>query len=391
MKEKGETVFEWIARNSKNNEVIVFGTGYAGQMAMYILKNKYKECVICAFDNSPSKVGKAFWDDIICKKPELILDDVPVLICTINEKVTETIRKQCEELGYKSIYILLEDDIAAETTEWDERKCIELMYYCKTGEELILDFPQNYNEKLQWLKLNNNDLRMRNMTDKLAVKEYVRDKIGVDHVIPTFGSWDNFDEIDFNLLPDRFVLKCTHDSGSAEIIADKKHVDLAYLKEKFNAALNRDYYYIAREPSYIGIPRRIIAEPLLTDTYSQYLKDYKVFVFDEEPKIVQVDYDRFNNHSRIMYSAKWENLGFSTMYPYDATKEETRPENLDELLFLARQLSKGFRHVRVDFYIADKHIWFGEMTFYHGGGYEKFSDEKWNRTMGDWLSIPEVD
>lgn len=389
MSKRNESIFGRIAGISKIG-LIVFGTGYAGKMAMYILKNKYKKRIICAFDNSLVKEGKVFWDDIVCKKPELLSYDVPVLICIFNEKAAEAIRKQCEELGYKSIYILSEDDIATETAKWDERECIELMYYCQTGEELNLDSPQNYNEKLQWLKLNDHDLRMRNMTDKLAVKEYVKDKIGVDHIIPTIGSWDDLDEIDFNLLPDKFVLKCTHDSGSVEIVEDKKQIDFERLKEKFTAALNRDYYYIAREPSYIGIPRRIIAEPMLIDTHSQYLKDYKVFVFNGEPKIVQVDYDRFHNHSRIMYSAEWENLGFSTMYPYDATKAEPRPEELDELLLLAKQLSEGFRHVRVDFYIADKHIWFGEMTFYHGGGYEKFTDERWNHTMGEWLVLPEV-
>ena len=166
---------------------------------------------------------------------------------------------------------------------------------------------------------------------------------------------------------------------------------MASIAERFSAALNRDYYYIAREPSYIGIPRRIIAEPVLNDTESECLKDYKVFVFDGEPKIVQVDYDRFSNHSRIMYSAQWENLGFSTMYPYDETKEEPRPEELDELLTLARKLSEGFKHVRTDFYIADKQIYFGEMTFFHGSGYERFSDERWNRIMGEWLTLPEVD
>ncbi len=389
MRKRNGSIIGRIAENSKNG-LIVFGTGYAGQMVMYILKNKYEERIICAFDNSPEKEGKVFWDDIVCKKPEPISDNVPVLICIINEKAAETIRKQCEEIGYKSIYVLSEDDIASETAKMDEKECIELMYYCQTGEELNLDFPRNYNEKLQWLKLNDHDLRMKDMTNKLAVKEYVKGKIGADHVIPTLGSWDNFDKIDFNLLPDRFVLKCTHDSGSVEIIEDKKQIDLVRLKEKFTAALNRDYYYIAREPSYIGIPRRIIAEPVLIDAHSKYLKDYKVFMFNEEPKIVQVDYDRFHNHSRIMYSTEWENLGFSTMYPYDATMEEPRPEELDELLLIAKQLSKGFRHVRADFYITNKHIWFGEMTFYHGGGYEKFTDEKWNHIMGGWLELPEV-
>lgn len=385
------SVFRRVIEGNENKGVIVFGTGYAGKMAMYILKTIYAVRVLCAFDNSPSKEGEVFWDDIPCKKAVKTSEDIPVLICIINEKVAETIRKQCVELGYRSIFKVSEDDIAAETKEWDERKCIELMYFCKTGEKLNLDNPANYNEKLQWLKLNDHDPRMCKMTDKLAVKEYVRDVIGEEHIIPTLGAWNSFDDIDFGLLPVRFVLKCTHDSGSVEIINDKDNADIFRMREKFFSAMNRDYYYIAREPGYIGIPRRILAEPVLKDPNSEYLKDYKVFVFDGEPKIVQVDYDRFRNHTRIMYSAQWENLGFSTMYPYDATKEEERPEELDELLMLARKLSKAFRHVRVDFYIADKRIYFGEMTFYHGGGYEKFSDEKWNRTMGDWLTLPGVD
>lgn len=380
--------FGEFADNRKTKKAIVFGTGYAGKMSMYILKYIYDVDVVCAFDNSHSNDGKVFWGDIRCTMPTLKDTDIPVLVCIFNPSIAQKVRIQCEQLGYNTIHIVTEDDIALETSSWDERKCIELMYYCRTGEQLNIDSPVTYNEKLQWLKLNVQDPAQRDLTDKAVVKDYVKKLIGDKHVIPTLGIWNSFDEIDFDKLPDRFVLKCTHDSGSVMIIDDKDKMDISGMREQFSAALKREYYYTAREPNYISIPGRIIAEPLLTDDRSDYLKDYKVFMFDGQPRIIQVDYDRFRNHSRIMYSADWKNLGFSTLYPYDASKEEPRPKELDEMLSLASKLSAGMPHVRVDFYIANDTIYFGELTFFHGGGYERFSDEKWNITMGQWLKLP---
>lgn len=266
----------------------------------------------------------------------------------------------------------------------DDKKFLSIMYKCRLGVIPNFEKPSTFNEKLQCLKLIDRREIYTKFVDKYEVKNIVSKIIGEDHIIPTLGVWDSVDEIDFDKLPDKFVLKCTHDSGSAIICSGKKNFSCSVAKEKLAKAMNTNFYWLCREYPYKNVRPRVIAEEKLESGCVEGLKDYKVFSFNGEPRIIQVDYDRFSNHSRAMYSTDWKYLGFSTEYPLH--KEiDPKPEELEEILDYTRKLSAGIPHVRVDFYIVNQKVYFGEMTFYHGSGFELFTDEAWNNNMGHMI------
>ena len=260
----------------------------------------------------------------------------------------------------------------------------------RVGYSLNLDNPKTFNEKLQWLKLHDHNPLYTTMVDKYAVKKYVADKIGEQYIIPTLGVWEHFDEIDFDKLPNQFVLKCTHDSGSVVGVPDKSKMDKAVAKEKLENGLRYNYYYWSYEWTYKNVPPRIIAEKFMVDESSGDLKDYKVFNFNGIPKAIQVDYDRFTNHKRNIYDAEWKYIDMSIEYPTDANRQIAKPKNLETMLELAGKLSEGIPHARTDFYIINDEIYFGEITFYHGAGLEHFMPEKYDDVFGEWIKLPNV-
>lgn len=270
----------------------------------------------------------------------------------------------------------------------NDRNYIKLMYWCKFGKKLKLDAPKTFNEKLQWLKIYDRKPELVGLVDKYKVKEYISEIIGEQYIIPTLGVWNNFKEINFNKLPNQFVLKCTHDSGGVVFCKDKSKFDFKIAKKIIEQSLRRNYYWIGREWPYKNVPPRIIAEPFMVDESGIELKDYKIFNFHGEPKIIQVDFDRFACHRRNLYDTNWNYIPAEILYPTDANVKIPKPECLDELLMLAKKLSKRFIHVRTDFYIINEKIYFGELTFLHGAGYEPFRPEKLGELMGEWLKLP---
>ncbi len=229
------------------------------------------------------------------------------------------------------------------------------------------------------------------MADKYAVKKYVADKIGKEHIIPTLGVWDRFDDIDFDQLPDQFVLKCTHDSGGLIICKDKANLNVRAARKKINRCLRCNYYWRGREWQYKNIKPRIIAEQYMTDESGTELKDYKIFNFDGIPKLIQVDYGRFVEHRRNLYTTDWRYINASFEYPTDPAQQIDRPKQLDKMLELACTLSAGIPHVRTDFYCIDDRIYFGELTFYPEGGFGRFYPEKLGEEMGRWLKMPSLE
>ena len=265
---------------------------------------------------------------------------------------------------------------------------LRLIYRIRFGNKLDLDAPKTFNEKLQWLKLHDRRPEYTIMVDKYAVKKWVTDRIGEQYVIPTLGVWEHFDEIDFDALPDRFVLKCTHDSGGVVIVKDKNCFDKKTAKRKIEKCLKRNFYYLGREWPYKNVPPRIIAEPYLTDESEVELKDYKIFNFDGMPHLIQVDYDRFTLHKRNLYSTDWKYIEAAIQYPTDPDHMIAEPQKLDEMLELAHKLSEGFPHVRTDFYNIEGRILFGELTLNHGSGFERFTPPELALSMGQWLTLP---
>lgn len=266
---------------------------------------------------------------------------------------------------------------------------LSYLYKKISGEKLNLRNPTSYNEKLQWLKLYDKNPLYTKLVDKYAVRDYVKKMIGDEYLIPLLGGpWHSVDEINFEALPDKFVLKCTHDSGSAIICDDKSKFDINTAKKKLDRCLKTKFFYIAREWPYKNVPPAIIAEKYMVDETGYELKDYKIFTFSGVPKLIQVDYDRFQNHKRNLYDTKWNYLPVQIKYPTDPSIKINRPQKLEEMLAAAEKLSNGLVHVRVDFYSIRDRLYFGEMTFYHGGGFEKFTPKKFEYEMGDWIKLP---
>lgn len=268
---------------------------------------------------------------------------------------------------------------------------LPIYYRAFTGKHLHLKAPVTFNEKLQWLKLYDRNPEYSRMVDKYEAKKYVAGIIGEEHIIPTLGVWDRFDDIDFDKLPDQFVLKCTHDSGGLVICRDKSTFDKSAAREKIVRCLGRNYYWGSREWPYKNVPPRIIAEQYMEDGNEGDLKDYKIFCFHGVPKIIQLDYDRFRGHKRNMYSVDWERLPVDYIYFGSDSFEFQRPGALEEMLCYAKELSKEIPFVRVDFYYAEERVFFGEMTFFPESGFGRFSPGKWDGIIGSWISLPDTD
>jgi len=267
---------------------------------------------------------------------------------------------------------------------------LRVRYYFYIGKKLNLENPITYNEKLQWLKLYYQQPMLNKLADKYEVRNFVANRIGENHLIPLIGGpWDKFEDIDFDMMPKQFVLKTTHDSGGVVICRNKDNFDIYAAKEIINTHLKRKFYWIGREWSYKKITPRIVAEKYIVDESGYELKDYKIFCFNGVPKVIQVDFGRFTDHKRNFYSTDWKYIGFTThIYPTDPEIKIRRPKKLPSMLSIAKKLSKGLPHVRVDLYMTNDEIYFGELTFYHGSGFEKFSPEEWDTILGGWLDLP---
>lgn len=270
-----------------------------------------------------------------------------------------------------------------------DKWAVKIKYRNHFYKKLDLKNPQTFNEKLQWLKLYDRKPEYTTMVDKLAVKQYVADKIGEEYIIPTLGVWDSFDEIDFDSLPNQFVLKCTHSSGDAVICKDKSHFDKEAAKAKLEKSLHTDYYLISREWPYKNVPRKILAEKYMEDVGTGEARDYKFFCFDGKVKTLYITTERFGNAGFNFYDLDFNQLPVSIQGHPNSSKELKKPEHFDEMVRLAESLSDGISHVRVDYYEINHNVYFGEFTFYTFAGLVPYEPYKWDKQMGNWLTLPE--
>lgn len=276
-------------------------------------------------------------------------------------------------------------------TRWlPDRIYIPMEYKAYTGKKLELDAPKTYNEKIQWLKLHQRDPLLTQLVDKAAVKSYVSQRIGDEYIIPTLGVWRHFDEIDFDRLPDQFVLKCTHDSGGLVICKDKRSFERQAAKAKIEHCLRRRYYTIHREWPYKNVVPQIIAEPYIEDAETGELRDYKIFTFNGRARAFYIATGRQRagmEPTFDFFDMDYNHLPFSNGHPNAEVLPE-RPSRLDDMKALAEKLGQGFTHVRVDFYEANGRVYFGEMTFSHMSGLSPFEPACWDETFGSWLELP---
>ena len=266
---------------------------------------------------------------------------------------------------------------------------VKSRYKKRTGKKLNLKNPQSFNEKLQWLKLYDRNPLYTKMVDKYEAKKYVADIIGEEYIIPTLGVWDNFEDIDFDRLPNQFVLKCTHDSGGLVIVRDKEKLDKKKAREKINRSLKRNYFWANREYPYKDVKPRIIAEVYMEDEKSGELPDYKYFCFNGEAKVMFIATERSAKEETKFdfYDMDFNHLPFTNGHP-NSNKEIQKPEKFEDMKVLAEKLSKGIPQVRVDFYEVNGKIYFGELTFFHWSGMKPFNPPEWDLKLGEYITLP---
>ena len=272
---------------------------------------------------------------------------------------------------------------------------LKLLYRFKMGHRLDLKSPKTFTEKIQWLKLYNRKPEYTKMVDKYAVKEYVANLIGEEYIIPTLGVWNKPEDIDWDSLPNQFVLKTTHGGGGGGVIIckDKATFDKTTAIAKLKESMASDIYSGLREWPYKDVPKRIIAEKFMAPEKSpdsvlksSELLDYKFFCFDGEPRFLYISDSP--SHSLAFLNTDWTltDFGRDDYHPLNIIPE--KPENLEEMLAIARKLSVGIPHVRVDLYNIDKHIYFGELTLYTCSGYIPFNPKEYDGKLGDFLTLP---
>lgn len=269
-----------------------------------------------------------------------------------------------------------------------DEKFLKKKYKKIFGKEINLQEPKTFNEKLQWLKLNDRNPKYTNLVDKYEVRKYIKDTIGEEYLIHLIGAWDKFDDIDFSKLPNQFVLKCTHDSGGIIICKDKSQLDLDKVRKKMNKCLRKNYYYHSREWPYKNIEPRIICEEYMVDESGTELKDYKIMCFNGKAKCLFICLNRDSKKGLNVdfYDMEWNPMPFERHYPSSGTIIP-KPKSFDKMVELAEKLSEDIPFVRVDFYDINGKLYFGEMTFYPGAGFEEFTPEKYDEILGEWINI----
>ncbi len=271
----------------------------------------------------------------------------------------------------------------------DEQR-IKIMWKRWMNYPLNLKTPTTFNEKLQWMKLNDRNPLYTTLVDKYAVKDYVRNIIGNQYIIPTLAVWDTVEDIDLSVLPKQFVLKTTHDSGGVCICRDKDTFDFDAAKEKLNRSLHYDYYKLAAEWPYKDVQRRIIAEEYLEDNRYHELRDYKFFCFSGKVKALFIATERQHRAEPYFdfFDRDFNHLDIVQGHPQAPIPPE-KPVNYDLMIELAEILSKDLSQVRVDFYEVNGKVYFGELTFFHHSGIVPFEPREWDKVFGDWFQLPQ--
>lgn len=278
------------------------------------------------------------------------------------------------------------------TRHMSDKKYLQKKFKLVFGYDLDLDNPRTFNEKLQWLKLYDRNPEYTIMVDKYRVRKYISEKIGEEYLIPLLGVWDSPDEIDFDKLPDQFVLKCNHNSGIGMCICrNKSELDINKVKSELRKGLKENYYWGGREWPYKDVPKKIIAEKYMEDKNIGALNDYKIFCFDGKAKFMFVATERQNKDTETkfdFYDMDFNHLPFTNGHP-NSKAEIKCPSMLQEMKNIAEILSQNIPHLRVDLYEINGRIYFGELTFSHWSGFVPFDPKEWDFKFGDLIKLPE--
>lgn len=275
-----------------------------------------------------------------------------------------------------------------ETYILSDKSFIKKLYKKRMGKDINLSNPKTFCEKQNWLKLYDRKPIYTVMVDKYLAREFVAERIGEEYLVPLLGVWDKADDIDFSVLPDKFVLKCNHNSD-VTICTDKSTLDVEKVKKKLNEQLKRDYYLSKREWPYKNVPRKIICEKFMENHDGSEPLEYKVFCFNGVPKYILVISGRFHTEEPTMdtYNIMWEHTDLINGGPL-AGDVYPKPECFDELCRLSESLSSNTHFLRVDYNYWNNKLYFGELTFFDSAGFEKYKPEKWDYILGDLIELP---
>ena len=268
---------------------------------------------------------------------------------------------------------------------------LKIKYRVKFGRKLNLENPQTFNEKLQWLKLYNRKPEYTVMVDKYLARDYIAKTIGKEYLIPLLGVWDSPDEIDFDTLPNQFVLKCNHNSGTGMCICkDKSKLNIDKVKAELAKGLAENYYLAHREWPYKNVPRKIIAEKYMKEEANngeECLTDYKWFCFNGQPKLVYISKDNATVPCTDFFDMDFNHVNMR-MKDRNSDVLPEKPVAFDKMKEFATILSQGVPHLRVDFYYINGQIYVGELTFFHNSGFSKIHPEEWDYKLGEWIELP---
>ena len=274
---------------------------------------------------------------------------------------------------------------------------LKILYRLKMGYDLDFKTPRTFTEKLQWLKVYDYKSEYTKMVDKLAAKDYVASRIGEEYIIPTLGVWDRVEDIDWDSLPDQFVLKTTHGGGGCGVVvcSDKTHFDKVKAIKKLQISMHSNAGKTYREKPYLNVPRKIIAEKFMAERKAienakiSDLPDYKFFCFNGEPHYCQVIRDRHTKETIDFYDMEWNHMPFVGLNPVakNGVEPVAKPVHLEHMKDICRKLSKDIKFSRIDLYVIDNKEYFGEITFYPAAGYGEFTPTDWNERLGDLINL----
>ena len=272
----------------------------------------------------------------------------------------------------------------------DDEEFLKRKFKSNLKYDLNLLNPNTFSEKIQWLKINDRKDIYTILVDKYKVREYIKEKLGEEYLIPLIGIWDDPDDIDFNKLPDQFVLKCNHNSGLGMCICkDKSKLDISKVRRELKKGLKQDYYLTGREWPYKNVSRKIIAEKYMKNEHETELKDYKFFCFNGEPKYCQVISDRSTNETIDFFDMKWNHQEFIGLNSKCSNSKHliAKPVTFEKMKEFAYILAKYTKFVRIEFYEIERKLYFGEITFYPASGFGNFKPSEWNEKLGEMINL----
>lgn len=343
-------------------------------------------------DNNKKKHGEIIWGNHKCISPYDLLENSLVIITAIDKQINADIKNQVETLYKGEIECVADciEEISGLSESLDDEKVIKAIYMGHMRCEADLCNPKNLNEKLNWLKLHDRKPIYTRMVDKQEAKQMVIEKVGEKFVIPTLGIWDTFDEIDFDNLPMQFVLKCTHDSASIIVVEDKSKMDVKAIREKIESSLRLNFFCWAREWPYKNVKPRIIAEKYVNTLGKKDSIEYKITCFNGKADFITIcigiAHDAYDKRTNDSYDLDFNHMPWYASYK-NATKQIYKPKQWNELIKFAELFAKDIPYLRVDCYVIDDQIIFGEFTFYTWAGFIDFSPEEWNDILGERCSL----